>query len=53
MKASITKEELVEWIHEKLKLETDVENDRFTTYGHFFWKMNIDELMYIKEILKN
>ena len=45
------KENLVNSLHKKLGLLEDVEKNRFLTYGHFLWKLNMEELVYLDEIL--
>jgi len=50
-KLSNNKGHFVDKIHKKLGLIQDIERDRFLSYGHFLWKLNMDELIYIDKII--
>ncbi len=48
------KEVLVNNIHKLMGLKEDILKNRFLTYGCFMWKLNRDELIYIrKKLMEN
>ncbi len=49
-KVNSRKDDLVDGIYKKLKI-VQGEVEIATTYGYFFWKLSIDELIYLDKVI--